>query len=318
MNAKSKERFIGIDVSKGHLDLADSIDPNPRQFQNDEAGIASLVDHLISIRPTLIVLEATGGLEIPTASSLYAKRLPVAVVNPRHVRDFAKATGKLAKTDAIDARVLAHFAAAIRPEVRQIKDDETRELAALVTRRRQLIGMLTSEKTRLRQSSKPIRDDIQVHIEWLNQRLKELDDNLSKTIKNSSIWKESSSIIQSIPGAGPVLAISLLADLPELGTLNRKQIAALVGVAPFNRDSGRFRGRRSVWGGRAQIRSVLYMVALAAIQHNPIIKAFYQRLIRKGKKSKVAITACMRKLLTILNTMLKNRTLWNQNFNLSS
>ncbi len=297
MNAKSKERFIGIDVSKGHLDLADSIDPNPRQFQNDEAGIASLVDHLISIRPTLIVLEATGGLEIPTASSLYAKRLPVAVVNPRHVRDFAKATGKLAKTDAIDARVLAHFAAAIRPEVRQIKDDETRELAALVTRRRQLIGMLTSEKTRLRQSSKPIRDDIQVHIEWLNQRLKELDDNLSKTIKNSSIWKESSSIIQSIPGAGPVLAISLLADLPKLGTLNRKQIAALVGVAPFNRDSGRFRGRRCIWGGRAQIRSVLYMVALTAIQHNPIIKAFYQRLIQKGKKTKVAITACMRKLI---------------------
>lgn len=318
MNAKSKEHFIGIDVSKGHLDLADSIDPNPRQFQNNEAGIASLVDHLISIRPTLIVLEATGGLEIPTASSLYAKRLPVAVVNPRHVRDFAKATGKLAKTDAIDARVLAHFATAVRPEVRQIKDDETRELAALVARRRQLIGMLTSEKTRLRQSSKPIRDDIKVHIEWLKQRLKALDDNLSKTIKNSSIWKESSSIIQSIPGAGPVLAISLLADLPELGTLNRKQIAALVGVAPFNRDSGRFRGRRSVWGGRAQIRSVLYMVALAAIQHNPIIKAFYQRLIRKGKKSKVAITACMRKLITILNTMLKNRTLWNQNFNLSS
>ena len=318
MNANSKERFIGIDVSKVHLDLADSIDPNPRQFQNDEAGIASLVDHMILLRPTLIVLEATGGLEIPTASSLYAKRLPVAVVNPRHVRDFAKATGKLAKTDAIDARVLAHFAGAVRPEVRQIKDDETLELAALVARRRQLIGMLTSEKTRLRQSSKPIRDDIKVHIEWLNQRLKELDDNLSKTIKNSSIWKESSSIIQSIPGAGPVLAISLLADLPELGTLNRKQIAALVGVAPFNRDSGRFRGRRSVWGGRAQIRSVLYMVALAAIQHNPIIKAFYQRLIQKGKKSKVAITACMRKLITILNTMIKNRTVWNQNFNLSS
>lgn len=318
MNANSKERFIGIDVSKDHLDLADSIDPNPRQFQNDEAGIASLVDHLISIRPTLIVLEATGGLEIPITSSLYAKRLPVAVVNPRHVRNFAKATGKLAKTDVIDAKVLAHFASAVRPEVRQIKDDETRELAALVTRRRQLIGMLTSEKTRRRQSSKPIQDDIQVHIEWLNQRLKELDDNLSKTIKNSSIWRESSSIIQSIPGAGPVLAISLLADLPELGTLNRKQIAALVGVAPFNRDSGRFRGRRSVWGGRAQIRSVLYMVALTATRHNPIIKEFYQRLIQKGKKTKVAITACMRKLITILNTMLKNRTVWNQNFNLST
>lgn len=318
MNQNSSERFIGIDVSKNLLDLADSLTQETWQVANEEAGITGLVDCLTPLKPTLIVLEATGGLEIPLASALYANRLPVVVVNPRQVRDFAKATGKLAKTDALDARVLAHFAAAIRPEVRKIKDDETQELAALVTRRRQLIGMLATEKTRLRQAPKWIRKDIKEHIQSLQKRLSKIDRELSKTIKNSSVWRENDQIIQSIPGAGPVLSISLLAGVPELGVLSRRQIAALVGVAPLNRDSGQFRGRRCIWGGRANVRAALYMAAVSAMRHNPVIRTLYERLIEKGKPFKVAITACMRKLLTILNTMIKNQTLWNPKYQLQT
>lgn len=307
------EHFIGIDISKDYLDIADSTTQKTWRTSNDETGIADLTKRLSTPAPTLIVLEATGGLEIPLASALAAERLPVTVVNPRQVRDFAKSTGQLAKTDTLDAKVLARFAAAVRPKVRPIKDQETRELTALVTRRRQLVEMLGTEKTRLKQVSEPIRQNVQTHIAWLRDRIHEMDQDLSKTLKNSSVWRENDQIIQSVPGAGPVLSTNLLANVPELGTLNRRQIAALVGLAPLNRDSGKFRGRRCIWGGRASVRAVLYMVAVTAMQHNSVIRTFYQHLIKEGKSFKVAITACMRKLLTIINTMVKNRTQWNEN-----
>lgn len=308
-----KEHFIGIDISKDYLDIADSATQETWRTANDDSGIASLTKRLSTPTPTLIVLEATGGLEISLASALAAKGLPVTVVNPRQVRDFAKATGQLAKTDTLDAKVLVHFARAVRPEIRQIKDQETRELAALVTRRRQLVDMLATEKTRLKQVSKAIHQNVQTHITWLQDRIREIDQDLSKTLKASSVWRENDQIIQSVPGAGPVLSINLLANVPELGTLNRRQIAALIGLAPLNRDSGSFRGRRCIWGGRASVRATLYMAAVTAMQHNHVIHAFYQRLIKKGKPFKVAITACMRKLLTIINTMVKTKTLWNEN-----
>ena len=307
------EHFIGIDISKDYLDIADSTTQNTWRISNDETGIANLTKRLSTSAPTLIVLEATGGLETPLASALAADRLPVVVVNPRQVRDFAKATGQLAKTDTLDAKVLARFAAAVRPEIRQVKDQETRELAALVTRRRQLVEMLSTEKTRLKQVSKPIRQNVETHILWLKNQIREMDQDLSKTLKRSSVWRENDQIIQSVPGAGPVLSINLLANVPELGTLNRRQIAALIGLAPLNRDSGNFRGRRCIWGGRAGVRSTLYMATVTAMQYNPVIRSFYQRLIEKGKPFKVAITACMRKLLTIINTMVKTKTCWNEN-----
>ena len=314
MNQKSSECFIGVDISKNNLDVADFFTQETWQAANNESGITDLIERLTPLNPTLIVLEATGGLEIPLASALVTSQLPVAVVNPRQVRDFAKATGKLAKTDAIDARVLAHFASAVRPEVRKVKDQDSLELSALVTRRRQLIEMLSKEKTRLSQAPKWIRKDIKDHIKSLKKRLAKIDRELSRTVKNSSVWRENDQIIQSIPGAGPVLSVSLLAGVPELGTLNRRQIAALVGVAPLNRDSGKFLGRRCIWGGRASVRAALYMAAVSAMRCNPVIRVFYNRLIEKGKVFKVAITACMRKLLIILNTMIKKRTLWNENF----
>ncbi len=308
-----KEHFIGIDISKDYLDIADSTTQNTWRTSNDETGIANLTKRLSTQAPTLIVLEATGGLETPLALALATDRLPVVVVNPRQVRDFAKATGQLAKTDTLDAKVLARFAAAVRPEMRQIKDQETRELAALVTRRRQLVEMLSTEKTRLKQVSKPIRQNVETHIAWLKNQIRDMDQDLSKTLKRSSVWRENDQIIQSVPGAGPVLSINLLANVPELGTLNRRQIAALIGLAPLNRDSGTFKGRRCIWGGRAGVRSTLYMATVTAIQFNPAIRSFYQRLTEKGKPFKVAITACMRKLLTIINTMIKTKTRWNKN-----
>ena len=247
-------------------------------------------------------------------SALVTAGLSAVVINPRQVRDFAKALGKLAKTDAIDAWVLARFGAAVRPEVRPVKDEQTRELAALVTRRRQLIGMRTAEKTRLKQAAKWTRKDIKSLIKVLDVRLAKLEKEIANNVKNTPGWKEKDEIITSVPGAGPNLSSYHLACLPELGKLNRREIATLVGVAPLNRDSGKFRGSRIVWGGRAQVRSALYMSALSASIHNPSIKQFYQRLIAKGKKPKVALTACMRKLLTILNTMVKNNTAWNINY----
>jgi transposase len=302
--------YVGIDVSKTQLDVAfRPLQPRLCVAQ-DEQGIARLVTHLREVQPATIVLEATGGLELPLASALAAAALPIAVVNPRQVRDFAKGTGQWAKTDRLDAEVLAHFAEAIRPPVRPLPDDAMQRLSALVARRRQLIEMLTAEKNRLGSALPAIRPEIQAHISWLEQRLRGLDEELEATIRSSPIWRAQDDMLQSMPGVGPVLAITLLAELPELGRLNRREIAALVGVAPLNQDSGAWRGARRVWGGRAQIRRSLYMGTLAATQHNPLIKRFYQRLRAAGKAAKVALVACMRKLLTILNAMMKHQTPW--------
>ena len=259
-----------------------------------------------------MVLEATGGLEIPITGVLAAAGVLVVVVNPRQVRDFAKATGKLAKTDALDAQVLAHFAEVLRPALRPLPDAQTQALAALLARRRQLVEMLTAEKNRLSSAHTPVRKSLRTHIVWLERELSHTDRDLAHAIRESPVWREKDDLLQSVPGIGPVGTSTLLANLPELGTLTGKQIAALVGVAPLNRDSGTWRGKRTVWGGRAQVRAILYMSALTATRFNPVIRVFYQRLCAAGKAKKVALTACMRKLLIILNAMMKHRTRWAQ------
>ncbi len=302
--------FVGIDVSKARLDVACRPSGTHWAVANDPSGLARLVDRLRGLSPTLIVLEATGGLELPPTGTLAAAGLPVVVVNARQVRDFAKATGRLAKTDAIDAAVLAQFAEAVRPALRPLPDAATQALSALMTRRRQLLEMRTAEQNRLGSAQSSMHKGIRAHITWLDHRLADLDLDLGRTIRESPVWREQDALLQSTPGVGPVLARTLLADLPELGTLNRKQVAAMVGVAPLNRDSGTLRGHRRVWGGRAPVRAALYMSALAATRFNPVIKAFYQRLCAAGKAKKVALTACMHKLLMILNAMMKHGTPW--------
>lgn len=303
--------FVGIDISQARLDIA--VRPGSSSaLTHDESGMATLVEQLRALSPTLIVLEATGGMEIPLTSALASAGLPVVVVNPRHVRDFAKASGQLAKTDALDAQTLAQFAEVMRPQPRPLPDAEARALAALLTRRRQLVEMLTAEKNRLLSAPPPIRKSLRTHIAWLERELAHTDTDLADAIRQSPVWRDKDELLRSVPGVGPVLTSTLLANLPELGTLTSKQIAALVGVAPLNRDSGTLRGRRTVWGGRAQGRAVLYMSTIVAARFNPVIRAFYQRLQRAGKAKKVALTACMRKLLTILNSMLKHRTPWRQ------
>ena len=303
--------FVGIDVSQRRLDIA--VRPGASySITHDESAIATVVEQLRVLSPTLIVLEATGGMEIPLTSALATAGLPVVVVNPRQVRDFAKASGQLAKTDALDAQVLAQFAEVMRPHPRPLPDAETRALAARLTRRRQLVEMLTAEKNRLLSASSLIRKRVRAHIAWLERELTHTNMELSEAIRQSAVWREKDDLLQSVPGVGPVLTSTLLASLPELGTLTHKQIAALVGVAPLNRDSGTLRGRRTVWGGRAQVRAVLYMGAIVAARFNPVIRVFYQRLQGAGKAKKVALTACMRKLLTILNAMLKHRTPWRE------
>jgi transposase len=306
----SSEAYIGVDVSKDLLDVKVLPSNKAQQFSNDDPGIKKFITFIKKIDPQLIVLESTGGLEMLAVSSLVEKHLPTVVINPRQIRDFAKATGRLAKTDSIDADTIARFARDIRPEIRPIKDEHTQLLSALNARRRQIVDMLVAEKNRLYSAPKPNIKSIQKHIQYLERTLEDINKDINKTIKKSPTWRENDRILQSFKGVGPVLSATLLCDLPELGTLNRKKIAALVGVAPLNCDSGRFRGRRRIKGGRADVRRKLYMAAVASIRHNPMMKKFYHKLIDAGKPPKLALTACMRKILTILNAMMKNRTYW--------
>ena len=305
------EVFVGIDVSKARLDVA--LAPAGEMFgaNNDTRGIAELVARLGKVAPELIVLEASGGLETVLVGELAAAQLRVAVVNPRQVRDFARANGQLAKTDALDARVLALFAERMKPQLRMLPDEQTRQLQALVTRRRELVEMLTAERNRLGSVPRELHREIRAHIRWLEARLKERDRDLDRMLRNSPLWREQEDLLRSVPGVGPVLCATLLAGLPELGRLNRREIAALVGVAPLNHDSGTLRGRRTVWGGRANLRAALYMGTLVGVRYNPVLRLLYRRLLERGKAKKVALVACMRKLITILNAMLKYRTRWN-------
>jgi transposase len=303
------EQFVGVDVSKSRLDVAVRPSGVSRSFENTDEGIAALIECVQPLGVALLVVEATGGLEAGLVGEL-ASLVPVAVVNPRQVRDFAKAIGRLAKTDRIDAEVLAHFAEAVRPEIRPLKDDETKLLAAVVTRRRQLRGMIVAETNRLATAPKELRKGIEKHVDWMRRELRLLERDLDDTIKSSPVWREKEDLLRSVKGVGSISAATMLAELPELGTLDRKQIAALVGVAPLNRDSGTMHGKRTVWGGRASTRAVLYMATLSAKKHNPAIAAFYRRLVDAGKPKKVALVAAMRKLLTILNAILRDRRPW--------
>jgi len=302
--------WIGIDVAKDWLDVATEPREPTWRSPNDERGIAQLIRWVAERQPAVVVLEATGGRERALGAALMADQLPFVVVNPRQVRDFARATGRLAKTDVIDAQVLALFGARLRPEVRPLPDAETRQLAALVLRRRQLVGMLITEKNRLDTAAPAVQENLREHIRWLERCLSDLGHELRQTIHSSTSWRARDDLLQSVPGIGPVAAAVLLAQLPELGRLNRKEIAALVGVAPLNRDSGTLSGRRTVWGGRAPVRATLYMAALAATRFNPRLRVFYTRLVQTGKPKKVALTACMRKLLTMLNAMVRDDVSW--------
>ena len=306
-----RKNNIGIDVSKQLLEVAVYESDFHYQCPNKASAFGELLAELIALRPARIVLEATGGLEKPVVAALHAAGLPVLVINPRQVRAFAKAIGQLAKTDRLDARVLAHFAAAIKPPLRPLKSKDEQELEALMGRRGQLVEMLVAEKNRRNSAtSEIVRETIKEHIDWLEERIAELDEQLQARLVSSSEWQSKDAILQSVPGIGPVVSFSFLAELPELGTLNRQRISKLVGVAPLNCDSGQQRGVRHIFGGRARVRSMLYMATFTATRFNPVIKEFYQRLLAKGKPHKVAITACMRKLLSIINLMVRNQTRW--------
>ncbi len=302
---------IGIDVAKDHLDV--HVRPTGEVFRvpSDDAGLGTLLTRLRVLSPTVIALEATGGYEVPVAAALASAALPVAVVNPRQIRDFARATGQLAKTDTVDARVIALFAEAVRPTPRPVPDAQAQALGELMARRRQLVDMLGAEQNRRRLlRDRRLQRQLDAHIAWLEEALRRLDHDLTTLVRSTPIWREADDLLRSVPGIGPVTACTLIADLPELGRLDRRRIAALAGLAPFARDSGTFRGRRMIAGGRAPVRRVLYMATLAAIKHNPVIRLFHQRLRTAGRPGKVAITAAMRKLLTILNAMLRDRRPW--------
>lgn len=302
--------FIGIDVSKATLDIASLPDGEHWTVTNDDQGLADLAPRLGALAPALVVLEATGGFEMLAAITLAKVGLPVAVVNPRHVRDFAKAMGRLAKTDALDAGMLADFAQRVRPEPRPLPDEAAQLLESLLTRRRQIVDMLTAEKNRLGCARGPIKRDISQHVRWLEKRLRDVDGDLQEAVAASPLYHAKAQLLRSVPGVGQVTTLTLLATLPELGHLSRHQIAALVGVAPMNRDSGTLRGKRMVWGGRAPVRAVLYMATLVGLKHNAVLRGSYERLRAAGKPFKVAATACMRKLLTILNAMLHHNRQW--------
>lgn len=303
-------QFVGIDVSKGTLDISVRPDGEEGVFSNDEAGIARLVGRMKELAPERIVLEATGGLEVQAVAALSDARLPVVVINPRQLRYFARSLGQLAKTDTIDARVIAHFAEAIRPEIRPVPDQQGRLLSDTLARRRQIVEMITAETNRLPRAQGAILDQINEHVKYLKHALDSTDGELENLIKQNPNWREKDRLLKTTPGVGKVLSTTLLAELPELGTLSNKQIAALVGVAPHNNDSGLSRGQRSIWGGRAPIRATLYMATLAATRHNSAIKAFRFRLSSKGKPNKVTLVACMRKLLTMLNSMIRHHRPW--------
>lgn len=302
---------VGIDVSKSVLDVSAYPSGTTWQVEYSAPGITALAEELAALGPAVVVVEATGGLEISLTAALGVAGLPVAVVNPRQVRDFARATGRLAKTDKLDAQLLAQFGAMVQPPARPLPDAQHRELQAMVTRRQQLIEMLTAERNRSRRTTPRVRQQIEVHVQWLREQLREVDRDLEDFLRSSPLWQEDAKVLRSAPGVGPIVTATLIARLPELGSLNCKQVAALVGVAPFNRDSGTLRGKRTVWGGRGALRTALYMATLVATRHNPVLRAFYQRLCDAGKPKKVALIACMRKLLTILNSMIKHHRTWN-------
>jgi transposase len=304
------EYYVGLDVAKAHLDLATVPATTAVRFAHDDAGLSALVAHIRALPPVLVVLEATGGYEDDVAAALAVADVPVAVVNPRQVRDFAKAIGRLAKTDALDADVLARFAAHVRPQPRPLPDAAQQELAALVARRRQLVEMLIAERHRLAVARGRVKHDVQTHIHFLEQRLKATNTDLRDCVQASPVWRAQDQLLQSMPGIGPTTSATLLADLPELGRLSRQQLAALVGVAPLNRDSGVRHGPRVIWGGRATVRAPLYMATRVAVRCNPVLRAFYQRLRAAGKPVKVALVAAMHKLLTILNAMVKAQRPW--------
>src|SRR3954447_25307035 len=312
--------FAGVDVSKDRLDVCLRWSEPERHYEEEEAfvvdyddsGIDALVSRLLEERTVLVILEATGGFERTVVGALAAEGLPLVVVNPRQVRDFARATGTLVKTDRIDASILARFAEAVRPAPKPLPDREIRALQAIMARRRQLLGMLAAENNRLAAAPKPVAKRIEAHVRWLEKELSRTERDLEAAIESSPVLGENEALLRSVPGVGPVLARTLLAGVPELGTLTHKRLAALVGVAPLNRDSGTLRGHRSVWGGRAEVRAALYMGALllVAARRNPVVREFYERLLAGGKPKKVALVACMRKLLSILNAILKYRTPW--------
>jgi transposase len=303
-------RHAGIDVSKDRLDVF--LVPAGEAFAvaNDQQGIDSLLERLEAARPELVVLEATAGYERPVAAAIAAAGIAVAVVNPRQARDFAKAIGRLAKTDRIDAEVLARFAAAVEPRPSVVPDEEMRALQYILTRRRQLLSMLVAEKNRLGMAPEALAKRIAAHVRWLQKEIVRTDRDLDEAIGRSEAWARNEALLRSVPGVGPVLARTLLADLPELGSIAPKRLCALVGVAPFNRDSGKMRGKRAVWGGRAHVRAALYMGALVAVRHNPVLREFYGRLLSAGKPKKVALVACMRKLLVILNALMRDSVPW--------
>jgi len=302
--------YVGIDVSKDTLDVAFHSSKRTLRVSNDEAGIASLVAELKSEKPVQVVLEATGGYEFPAAAALVTAGIDISMINPRNAREFAKATNRLAKTDRIDAIVLASFGATGLLKPTPLSDEQSRELEALVARRRQLVEMLVAEKNRETRARANVRGNIEDHIKWLEKQIKDVERHLRNAVKRSPVWRERDDLLQSVPGIGPTISRVLLADLPELGQLSREKITALVGLAPFNVDSGKSRGKRQIWGGRASVRVATFQAALVAARHNPVIKAFYERLLARGKAKKVALVACARKLLHILNAMVRNKTPW--------
>jgi transposase len=310
MNTTQAQIFVGIDIAKDSLEIALFGEDGSEQIQNSKRAVTKLADHLVELEPELIVLEASGGYERCVLSILGQAGLPVALINPTRSRNFAKSTGTFAKTDRIDAQMLAHYAQAIRPKPRKVTTEQDEHLAALLTRRKQLVSMVTAEKNRLHSARPQVLDRISQHLIWLKTELDDLQDELDELLSNHQDWQRDKDILESAPGVGTVTSFTLLAHLPELGVLDRKEIAALVGVAPMSHDSGKYQGKRFVQGGRPAVRSALYMAALSATRYNPIIRSFYNSLLARDKAKKVALTACMRKLLVMLNAMIRDQIPW--------